>query len=1160
MIESSSLLSRLNRLRRMIRRRLVFYGFCAVVAGGIFSFLTIAFLDWLLWLPPLLRMIIAVFFFAGFVVASMHWIVKPLRTRITLDEVAGKLEQHFSSLHDRLSSAVNFIQRGDPGSKKLMRQVITNTEQAVENLPLESALSIKPMVVQSGWFFASLMILFVITIASPGWARTGFYRYLHPLGSIEWPRSVSIVPVTGDLVAAMGDSVTVRMEVERGWNKTLRGVVRMREPSGVMHTMALHDDGNGMLYTTIDAVTRDMTYWFEAGDDDTMAYPCKIRVVRRPELVEALVEVEPPPYAKDHAVGVHDLRDESIAAPIGGFIKIMFRTSKPMRRDAQAEYISGLRTDDGDMIPMSMVGDDPYALSVRLEVVGDLRFRAELWDQDGFENRGSTQFSIRAIPDQAPLVSILKPLAVIELTPNGSVDIVTRVIDDFGIDELDLKVIHRSGDEVFTTSLIDQMDLVNEEHGIEARANYTLNIEPLLLTPGEVLVYTISATDNHETSTAQAQIGRSSDMRIKIISQAEFDARIRSDLAMLETRIRQATLDQADILDRTQTLMQRESDANTLVVEQETAANLSAEESRLIRRIQDLSNRFGQLKDRMVQNKSSDEQSRDKIARLGEQLRDTATGPMKNASGLLNSAATEPQSQNRKSQLVKASESQEKALEQLRSLTKSMSQWGHFQGLVAKTRDLLDRQENIRNQTMKVGKSMIGKPIESLTKQEQAQLKRVQRRQEQLADDIKQTLDHMQEMLATLSEKDPAGASSVEEALRSARAHHVNKRAQAAASAIENNRSAAASIEQQATAESIRKMASALQNRQDRELEEIRKKLEKAKQQIERLVQQQESLRTSTEQAIEKEDVKTVLANLSRDQRLLQRNTRFLGEELGESQQTAEVGQYVRQAATPMRSAMIKLRSGQGTNAMVMQDNAVELLNDSLALLETLKQQNEEEEFLRSLAQIRENLESIRTAQLEVNEAMDDLKKDVDRQGMVMREQARRSSKLARKQAGVREQSEALMSELDKVVVYRWALERVTKWMEQSQSSLYERVIDDALITTSHRIVSELDKLIEAIKQTQDMPVDSEFAEAESGGSGSGQSQKGKTKPVPTIAELLVLKAMQLDINERTQDMHDTFDADNATEQELQMIKMIGEDQAQVRNLTEKVTQRARSH
>ena len=216
----------------MVRRRLFACGICATFASGILSFLAIVALDWLLWLPMALRMLVGALFTVGFIAASIHWIVKPLWARLDLDQIASRLERYFPQFQDRLSSTVNFLQRGDAGSQSMMRQVIANTDQIVRQIPLESALSLKPVVTRGAALAAGVVVLSVILLAAPSWARTGAYRYLYPLGAIEWPRNVSIVPLTGTEVVALGESVTVRMRIERGWHERLRAVVRLRESDG----------------------------------------------------------------------------------------------------------------------------------------------------------------------------------------------------------------------------------------------------------------------------------------------------------------------------------------------------------------------------------------------------------------------------------------------------------------------------------------------------------------------------------------------------------------------------------------------------------------------------------------------------------------------------------------------------------------------------------------------------------------------------------------------------------------------------------------------------------------------------------------------------------------------------------------------------------------
>jgi hypothetical protein len=65
---------------------------------------------------------------------------------------------------------------------------------------------------------------------------------------------------------------------------------------------------------------------------------------------------------------------------------------------------------------------------------------------------------------------------------------------------------------------------------------------------------------------------------------------------------------------------------------------------------------------------------------------------------------------------------------------------------------------------------------------------------------------------------------------------------------------------------------------------------------------------------------------------------------------------------------------------------------------------------------------------------------------------------------------------------------------------------------------------------------------------------------VPTVAELLVLNAMQNDINERTAALYGRFDTSNPSEKDLRQLTVIGEDQFEVRRLAELVTNRAKGH
>ena len=1169
-MESSALETRLSALRRAVRRRLIAYGVLAAASGGVIALLTIIALDWLVWLPPLLRGLGAVLFVFGLGAASIHWVVKPARARLGLDTLAGRIERHFDQLEDRLASTVNFLERGAAGSTSMVRQVIARTEGMVNDLPLESVLTLRPLMMCVAAFLASACALATVGGVAPGWLRTGVDRYTRPWGSTEWPRRVLITPLTSDEIVALGESVTVRMRIDRGLHESLRGVVHIRESDGSTNLIALNRDRDGTFHTTIDTVTADLAYWFEAGDDSTAQRPGTIRAVNRPEVVEALVAIEPPPYAGASAVRLEDLADGPVNAPIGGHAKVLIRTSKSISTDAKGNTI-GLRLGTDELIPLAPDPQDSRRLFAVLDVKEDVSFRAELVDEHGFENRFARLYTIRALPDAAPIVTILEPLAAAEVTPKGSVRLLVRVEDDFGVHDAALQAEPLQGGEPFTIPLTGRLRTSHDDRGVEALASYTWNMEDMGLAPGDVVVYEVTARDNRVTAEAKRQVGRSPSQRIKIISESEFEIRVREDLALLEDRLRRAAIEQAELQDATGILIQPDASSPTTLddFERDSAATLASGQTRLGRQLREIARRLEGLAERTKSGAAAGsadgaEDPDRHIEAMAVAVRQIATGPMASASVSLNRARDEADAPAQQQNLAEAVQSQEVATDRLHALLRALAQWGSFRGLMSKTRDLLDRQDRLKEQTARLGGSMLGKPVESLAPEELAALRRTERRQERLADDVEQHLANMRRLSESTRDRNPAGAEAIDGALRVARAHALEKRIRSAADAIGANRTAAAGIDQRAAANGIRKMIRALRERERRELEELRKRLERAEDRVAELIARQESLGFATNEAELIEADEATFRSLAREQRTLARDTDTTGDDLvglgGRSGRNVAAARLVRRAATSMEQAEVELEGTKADAADRAQHEALRLLRQALTNLEELARANAEEALRRSLAQIHEELSAMHNAQIAVNKGIVRLQSAIAERGRIGRSESREASKLAREQSGVREMVSTMLPDLRTVPVYEWALQRVSRWMDDSRNQLDDRSVDDDLVATTDRIAKELEKLIGAIVATQSLPKNTEFVEAESGGGGGQGGQPGTIKPVPTVAELLVLRAMQLDINARTKAFDPPADPMDATESDLRHLTLIGDDQAEVRRLAELVTNRARGH
>ncbi|UCE60291.1 MAG: hypothetical protein JSU63_00790 [Phycisphaerales bacterium] len=1168
MVERSNLIKRLSAIRTTVRRRLVAYGMCAVGSILVASLLVIFAFDWLLRLPAALRVLVAVVFLIVFVGATLRWIVKPLQAEFRLDSIAARLERHFVHLQDRLTSTVDFLQQGAAqaeafGSASMMKQVVANTDQLVKDVPLESALSFRPLATRGMLLAVSIALLAGVLFSQPGWLQTGFYRYVYPFGEIEWPRNVQILPLTAMQTVALGESVSVRMEIGRGLHDDLRGIVYLRSRNGSVASLAMQRDRDGSFYAAIDTVTEDLDYWFEAGDATTERNPFTIRVVRRPAVVEALATVEPPPYASSHPVVTQDLADSSVEAVIGGYVTVGVLASKAIPSD-QAELPVGLRLEPTDgragpgaLIPLLVDSQNPRRLRSRFEVVGDMDFRVELRDEEGFENRRATRHSINAIPDAPPKVAIVEPKSVIEMTPQGTLRLVVQVEDDFGISALDLRSERPADGQVYSQSLTDRIAAAEEGGKVKGMVEYEWSVEDIDLAPGDVIVYRASATDNYPGAEGAGQVGHSPAMRVRIISDAEFDARVRDELALLEERMRRMVLDESETHDATSALLQAGEDPTALTQEEIGAvSDISIRQSRMGKRMRYLSKRFIELGRRVRQNVIESEDDSERVHRIGEALRDLAAGPLADAAVALEAVADDENAARQQTLLTRSASQQQTTIDRLNTLIRDMSRWGDFQAIVSKTRDILDRQEALRTQTVELGKSMLGKEVDSLTAGQTALLKRTHRSQRLVATDAEELLAQMTRLVTSTRNTDPSGVEAIEAALRAARARNVTGRLRSAADAVESNRTAAAVIDQRVASAALRQMLSALSERDQRELLRLRKRIQDAQNQVKMLIEQQRDILSATQEAglISQ----SPFESLEQEQRRLRRNTGSVAGELAGSEQTAPAARSVGLAEDSMAKAEVHLQKEEAERAALAQEGAIESLEDALAILEELARKADEQQLQRSLMQILEGLAAIRAVQGQVNDGIAKLDKLVDKRGRLRRSEAREAARLARQQTDARTLLGEVLPNLLKVPVYEWALRRVAGWMDACRSMLDRRQINDELVSTAQRIVSELDKLISAILETQALPMDSEFAEAAARGGGA-EARWPSLRPVPTIAELFVLKAMQVDVNQRTTELHESMDLENATENQLRALKMVGEDQAQVRRLTDMVTKRART-
>jgi hypothetical protein len=255
------------------------------------------------------------------------------------------------------------------------------------------------------------------------------------------------------------------------------------------------------------------------------------------------------------------------------------------------------------------------------------------------------------------------------------------------------------------------------------------------------------------------------------------------------------------------------------------------------------------------------------------------------------------------------------------------------------------------------------------------------------------------------------------------------------------------------------------------------------------------------------------------------------GQPSGEQQQSPmqKASEGLKRAQERMKSAQEQLEKAERNGAQAEQQQAIEELEQAKADLERILRQLREEEMERMLvlleARFRKMLE-------EQNEVYDETKK-LDKASATAPEHELEiaSGRLSRRERLiVREADRALvlLREDGTSIAFPESVEQARDDMQQIADRLNRVKVDMLTQTMEEDVIAALEETLAAIQQSLEKLRDQK-AQQQGGGGGA----PGEQALVDQLAELRMIRALQLRINRRTQQYGALVDGEQATEAEL---------------------------
>lgn len=1185
------LINSLEAIRRKVKLLSITFGVGILLATIVGLALAVIGLDYLLNLPAVPRLALLLATIAGIGYVLWHWVIHAWVMKISLSDVAGRLEHAFPQFDDRLRSTVDFLHEEIPGSDVMKERVIGEATSLAASLNLDRAIVMRPV-----WYsmaagvFAIVVALLLGSLVSSSTLRIALSRLVNPFTETRWPRRVQI-DLVGNVPTRVpvGQRVDVKMRLARGDKPSMQAIVFYQYGDGPIQRELMQRGADGAYSASLDAKLdgiKDglMKIWMKSGDDEM--HLNDVSVVPRLAIKSIDATITPPKYVTGVQPVMVNLSAAPALAAVGSTVQLHVTFNKPLNdsdvviepveKDAKSPSVTWKRDGDSGAIGTWSATDS-------------LRFHVRGTDRDNFTNTAFQEFELIVRPDQMPIVQIENPRRNEERTPQSVVPLQGMAEDDYGIKNLKL-VVDRLGDKKhWEVPLVEsstakqqaawnRIDSLGER--LRFRVGYQWDLQALKdanLKPGDVLEYFLLVQDNYEFNGKLHDPVPSGKLRISLISQEDLTNRIVDELRNAKNQISEVANAQTRTKQETTSLAQDTKDKQQFDQADKTAAErLGTQQSNAASQAKQIAGKMDAIEQRLEENKSPANDLKQIAKDVSNDLNSAAENPMKNASAKLNDAQQNPSKDARNQDLKDAQENQQRASDQLNQAMDRMANIGSLQQTIDRINQILTEQQELSKQTQEIGKDNLGKKPEDMKPEEREKLDKNAADQAKLADRTGKAIEEMKKQADQMAKSDPSASDAMKKAAETAQQQQVQPNQQKASQQAKQNQQQGAQSAQKQAELGLQMVLNDLREAEQRKLAEIQRQLAELQKQVELLIRRQaghnvDNLATQGPPRIAKLDPKTLpellakaqrdpkeqpapveLATLTNGQEQTERNTRDIGKTAEAMPNGAEPAANITRAADKMERAIVSLRDQKLPDAYdPSQVEALASLEQAKKLIDEMKQKVDDKIDQNQKETIRQQFVKIREEQQRINEltvTIDKAPKLPD--GTLKREDAVRLGQLPGQQGKLADTTTKLNESLASAggIVYVWANKDIVKAMNDVKADLGKPVTGEPTQLEQKGIITELDAMIRelAIK-----PVQSKFAQDQGGQGGAGQ-QGGKKKPtLPTEAELRLMKDFQIAINDSTKELA------AAKEKDKQKLVAAGTRQGEMRTLLNQIVQKS---
>jgi len=483
----NEVIRRLRRTGAALRQTRVIRGLLLFSTIFLGALLVITILEALFHFPAWFRAFMLMVFVAIVGTSVVIFVFREILRQPVDEEVALQVEAVCPEANNALINCVRLGKDDIAQQRSMVGGFMFEAAETVRGVNFSAAVDRTPCLVYglTTMLFALGLILFIGL--SPLRFKNSLSRLLAPAADIPAMGSVLLEKVEpGDCALLAGSPLNVRATIKGGKGKKVKAALFYSFEGGQERAVPMSPAGENDFFCDINDVRMNMTYRVVIGGTESRRY--SVTIVQKPAVKKIELTYRYPPYT-----GLEDKKTSDVE----GAIEAVVGTRVSFRITATKKILRARLNFDGEekSLPLQVNVLDPSILTGSITVEKDATYRIYLKDREGYETENPAPRAIKAIPDEAPDVTLAEPGGDVQVALRGSLPVVIRASDDFGVALVRLVMVKN---QETVEREVARWDKFPDRKNVSIE--YSWKFPETGYNDGDVVKYYVEATDNCEPS------------------------------------------------------------------------------------------------------------------------------------------------------------------------------------------------------------------------------------------------------------------------------------------------------------------------------------------------------------------------------------------------------------------------------------------------------------------------------------------------------------------------------------------------------------------------------------------------------------------------------------------------------------------------------------